>query len=454
MKFDSSKLIGPQFEHACRLIDSLYINGVAVDLSDTGTGKSYVASFVAANFNSPVVVVCPKVVIPTWKKVLSEFQIKAHIIINYEKLMRGNTEYLTFKDGKGNTSDDYQLHFPKNSLVILDEVHKCKGWNSKNSDFLIALKKQHYKLLLLSATSATNPMEMKSFGYATTLHNLANFKDFLKDAGAYMNRFGGYQIDLGNKRTLEMMGDIHNRLFNSYKIASRMRRSMFKDIFPDNRVLAECFDMGANTSKIQRAYELMEQELAQLEESSANYSSHHFAVMTKYRRLTELLKVPTMLEMIEDLFDEGISPVVFVNYTETVNSIVNHLSKNTRYANQIGCIVGGQSAKTRQNDIDAFQNDTKRIMIVNLAAGNAGVSLHDLNGNFPRHSIISPSFSAINMLQALGRIHRAEGKTPCLQKIMFASDTVEEIACRRVQSKLNNLECLNDGDLTFSVRVI
>lgn len=58
------------------------------------------------------------------------------------------------------------------------------------------------------------------------------------------------------------------------------------------------------------------------------------------------------------------------------------------------------------------------------------------------------------MLQALGRIHRAEGKTPCVQKVLFAANTIEEDACRRVQAKLNNLESLNDGDLTFSVRVI
>ncbi len=32
---------------------------------------------------------------------------------------------------------------------------------------------------------------------------------------------------------------------------------------------------------------------------------------------------------------------------------------------------------------------------------------------------------------------------------MFAAGTIEEDACKRVQSKLNNLECLNDGDLTY-----
>ena len=446
-------LLPPQREHAVSLLNSLYINGVACDQSETGTGKTYVAAWLAKNLNSPVVIVCPKVVIPSWTKVLSYFGIKAHCLINYEKLMRGNTEHLNFKDGKDNGPSDYVINFPKNSLVILDEVHKCKSATSKNSDFLIKLKMDGYKSLLLSATGATNPLEMKAFGFATTLHNLVSYRQFITSSGAYAGRYGGFQIDLQSQKTVEAMSNIHNTLFNLYKVSSRMTRKMFDKIFPDNHVMADCFDMGTNTDKINRVYLQMEAEMAALEESSINYSQHHFAIMTKARRMAELLKVPTMVEMIEDWYDEGISPVVFVNFTDTVEAIEKQLAKNSKFDGKIARIVGGQSDKVRQNDIELFQSDVKRIMIANLAAGNAGVSLHDLNGNFPRGSIISPSYSAINLLQALGRIHRAEGKTTCIQKVMFAAGTIEVEACKRVQCKLNNLECLNDGDLTYSVRI-
>ena len=435
------------------MLNSLYINGVACDQSETGTGKTYVAAWIAKNLNSPVVIVCPKIMIPAWTKVLSYFGIKAHCLINYEKLIRGNTEHLSFKDGKDNSASDYTINFPKNSLVILDEVHKCKSSTSKNSDFLIKLKMDGYKSLLLSASAATNPLEMKAFGFATTLHNLTSYRQFITDSGAYVGRYGGFQIDLQSQKTVEAMSNIHDKLFNLYKVSSRMTRKMFDKIFPDNHVMAECFDMGTNTDKINKVYQQMESELAALEESSVNYSQHHFAIMTKARRMAELLKVPTMVEMIEDWYDEGISPVVFVNFTDTVEAIEKQLAKNRKFDGKIARIVGGQSDKVRQKDIELFQSDNKRIMIANLAAGNAGVSLHDLNGNFARGSIISPSYSAINLLQALGRIHRAEGKTKCIQKVMFAAGTIEEDACKRVQSKLNNLECLNDGDLTYSVRI-
>ena len=181
-------LLEPQKQHAINLLNSLYINGVAVDLSETGTGKSYVATWIAKHLNNPVVIICPKVVISAWNSVLQTFGIKAHTVINYEKLVRGCTEYVSFNNMHVNSDEYISIKFPKNSLIIVDESHKCKGWNSKNSEMLIALKKQGYKLLLLSATAATNPLEMKSFGFVTTLHNLSNYRNFLTVRGVYTIR--------------------------------------------------------------------------------------------------------------------------------------------------------------------------------------------------------------------------------------------------------------------------
>ena len=451
---NTDSLLVPQREHAVNMLNSIYLNGVAADLSETGTGKTYVAAWVAKQLNVPLVVICPKVVRKDWGEVLANFGIKANVIINYEKLVRGNTEHLTFKNDNHDYVENYQIHFPKDALVILDETHKCKALKSKNSNMLVALKQQGYKLFLLSATAATNPIEMRSFGYATLLHNLYGFKTFLKDCNVSINRYGAFHVDMENNLTRASMRNMHNVLFNQLKVAGRMTRKMFGNIFPDNRVKAEAFDMGANTDKINRVYEMMEAELDALEESSSNCKQHQFAIMTKARRMAELLKVPTIVEMIEDLFDEGVSPVVFVNYTETVEAINKKLAQKNKFNNKVAFIVGGQSNKARDNDIADFQSNVKKIMIANLSAGNAGISLHDLNGEFPRHSIISPSFSAIHMIQSLGRIHRAEGKSPCMQTIMFASDTIEEHACKRVQTKINNLDALNDGDLTSGIRVI
>ena len=79
----------------------------------------------------------------------------------------------------------------------------------------------------------------------------------------------------------------------------------------------------------------------------------------------------------------------------------------------------------------------------------AGISLHDLNGKYPRMALISPSYSAIILKQCLGRVHRDGSKTKALQRIVFVANTVEEEVCEKVKNKLHNLDLINDGVLSL-----
>lgn len=457
---DYTGLLDPQRPHATKLLNSLHINGFAFDASPTGTGKTYCAAWIAKQFNSPVVVICPKNVRTTWKKVLGAFNIVPAFVSNFEKLTRGNTEYYQYDAKVYNnntawwTSAGIKVNFPTHSLVIVDEVHKCKGVNSLNGELLVAIKNAGHKLLKLSASAATNVTEMKAFGYATMLHRGQTFSTWCKDHGVSYNAQGHMTWDATDTKCREGMLRIHDNLFNFMQCASRMNRKDFGTFFPDNTIVADSFDLGNNTEKLRKVYETMEAELAALDERAQNYSGHHFAIMMKARRLSELLKVPAMTEWILDMFDEGISPVVFVNFTDTLNGIIKLLKKHPRTNGLIATIEGGQSERQRDNEIAAFQTDAKRIMLVTIQSGAASISLHDLNGKFPRHTLLNPSWSAVNTLQALGRCHRAEGKSPVIQRFFYAADVdIEERMRQRVQQRLNSLELLNDGDLTIEINL-
>jgi hypothetical protein len=82
-----------------------------------------------------------------------------------------------------------------------------------------------------------------------------------------------------------------------------------------------------------------------------------------------------------------------------------------------------------------------------IQAGGVGINLHDEHGGHPRVSLISPGFSAIDLRQTLGRIHRAGGQSPAIQKIIFAADSVEMRVCALVKKKLNHLDLINDDEL-------
>jgi hypothetical protein len=455
MNLNFDGLLEPQKIHSTKLLNSLHLNGFAFDASPTGTGKTYCASWIAKNYGSSVVVICPKSVQKNWFDTLKSFGIDNPIVMTFERLVRGNTNYYTYDMSVYLNRTNWwkslgiTVNFPNNSLVILDEVHKCKGQKSLSGECLVAIKNAGHKLLMLSASAATNVTEMKAFGYATLIHSGYGFYDFCKDNGVAFNRFGLGTWDANLQKCKEGMVRIHNTLFNTLGCANRMNRKDFGNIFPDNQVIADGFDLGSNTTKLKEVYNDMEYELMNLDESSMEYSEHHFAIIMKARRQSELLKVPAMVSWIEDMYDEGVSPVVFINFRETLQAIEKRLD-NSKYSGKIAKIVGGQTKKQRDDEIEYFQSDTKRICLVMIAAGAAGVSLHDLIGNYPRHTLINPSFSAINTLQSLGRCHRANGKTPVIQRFFFANGvTIEERMRQRVDLRLTNLESLNDGDFSL-----
>jgi hypothetical protein len=95
---DTTGLLPPQVPHALKLLNSIYLNGIACDLSETGVGKTYTASWIAKQYNAPIVVICPKSVMPEWNRILKIFGVKPSVMVNFEKIMRGNTPYVKYTE--------------------------------------------------------------------------------------------------------------------------------------------------------------------------------------------------------------------------------------------------------------------------------------------------------------------------------------------------------------------
>jgi hypothetical protein len=84
-----------------------------------------------------------------------------------------------------------------------------------------------------------------------------------------------------------------------------------------------------------------------------------------------------------------------------------------------------------------------QVMSANVAAGGVGVSLHDVQGNHPRMSLISPSFNLKEHVQVLGRIHRVGALSPALQRVLIASGTIEEKVMESLEKKRKSLDTLH-----------
>lgn len=425
-------LLPYQEEPAARLEEILRGYGAALDASDTGVGKTFVAVHVAKRLGIPVGIVCPKSVIPSWRRVLEAEGVEAAFIINYEKLVKGGTPWLM------RINSNFEWAFQ--GLCIFDEVHRCRSYKSLNSKILIAAwKTQHIRCLCLSATAAQNPMEMRALGYTLGLHKNYDFWPWVTKLGAKRNRWGGY----GWSGSPEVLSGIHHQIFPAKGV--RVTIKELGDKFPENQVIPEVVQVDDGESL--EVYEEAAKELARLKAQERKDFPSMFTIQLRARQKVEILKVPVLVERARDLLDLGRSVVIFVNFNATLEQLAAELETT--------CLIRGQdlegnpqSSDARQQIIDDFQSDRSHICIANIQAGGVGISLHDTNGNRPRVSLLAPTYNAMDLRQALGRIHRQGGKTPCQQYVLYAAGTIEERVCKSVSQKLGNLDQLNDDELS------
>jgi hypothetical protein len=427
-----------QREHARRVIDALRRHRTALDASDPGVGKTYVASHVAKTTGLSLLVIAPKPVLPAWRKVAAAFAAPVTEITNFEQIRLGKTPYGKFVDKR------FVWSVPTGTLLVFDEAQKCKARDSLNAEMLIAAKRQGIPTLLCSATAASNPLEMRAIGYALGLHRLHDYWPWAINHGVQKGRFG-----------MEFNGDhdalwrLHSQIFSPGGPGSRLRIADIPE-FPETQIIAEPVATGEER-KIQRIYDQMARdlnqalavedhdELSDLAVRMDATKANHLTILLRARQQIESLKAKTIAAMAKDGADEGMSVAVFVNFDESINEVAGLLKTS--------CVIrGGQRDADREQAIRKFQANEENFIVCNIRAGGVGVSLHDPTGRKPRLALISPTYSAQDLRQALGRVHRAGG-AHSIQRVIFASGTCEERACEAVSAKLGHIDLLNDGDL-------
>lgn len=440
---NTTGLLAYQIPSVQRLVASLSSRKAVLDASDVGTGKTYSALAACRELGLKPLVVCPKSVIPSWQRAAKHFGLEIQAI-NYELVRRGGLGYCSqHTDLRGHTSFSWDLEAIGCTALIFDEVHRCKAQSSLNSKLLIAAKRQDIPTLALSATAATDPTEMKAVGYLLDLFaSPSEHWSWCLHNGCSKGRFGGIKFG-GSESHLR---SIHQSIFPCR--GTRIRVADLGDAFPETQISTQLVSLNGNTEKLNEAYRLAEEAVERVRAKEATDSSHHLTLMLRARQISEASKLPLLADMIEDSVESGLSVAVFLNFQDSIATLREAIAAKFGKEFEVSIIQGGQTSEERQAAIEAFQSDRARVIIANIQAGGVGISLHDLNGNHPRLALISPTWSAIDLRQTLGRVHRAGGKTKSLQRIIYAQGTVEEQVALKVQDKLDRLDQLNDGELS------
>jgi len=437
-------LLPYQINNAENIIRILKNNKTGLDASDTGTGKTYTAVAACKAMRKRPIVVCPKAVMANWKRVCKLFNADPFFVVNYETLKNlkyydngGNRikcPYLTYDD---NTKKYIWKDIPEDVVFIYDEAHKCSGLSTFNGALLLATKDTtNNNILLLSATIADHPEKFKIFFYILNFIEEAQAKQSGLDFKKYMKI-----VDNWIMRDNKPMARIFKMLYPNR--STKMSIDVIPD-FPETQISAVPYSMGnRREGEIEAQYAIIYDELEALKDKTKKDKKNPLVRILRAQQKIELLKIPLFVDLANDFMNDGFSVVIFVNFTATLKSLSELLFTN--------CLIYGEQTDTdRQYNIDMFQNNKERLIIANIMAGGVGISLHDLDGRYKRASLLSPCWSATNMVQALGRIHRAGAKSKSIQRIVYVSGTAEEKICDKLQTKLKDLNSINNGDIDLT----
>lgn len=414
-----------QLSHAEHLLDSLKKNRASLDLSDLGTGKTVIGSWVASQLGFTTIVVCPKAVVNSWEKTLAQFEIPDTLVVNYEKIKGGRLAILD-RNGK-----KFQWNLPQDSLIIFDEVQACKSYQSLNGAMLVAAKKYH--VLMLSATAVESPLDMQNIGLILDLYQ-SNFYSWALKNGCRIGYFGGLEFGGKPEQKLTQLQKIHET------IKPKMSRISIKDLgdrFPTNVVYAESYDLTTG-SEIRKIYKEIEAKYPVVFERMGECEDIPLVSIQKERQKIELLKLDYFEERTKELLESGKSIILFVNYRNSVAFLKEKLQ-----AYDPSIIIGDQTETEREENIEKFQTNKTKVCLCTLQSGGVGLNLNDVSGGFPRVALISPSFDARQTSQALGRASRANSKSTTIQYVVFCADTIEEKICLTLKQKLKQIGAFN-----------
>lgn len=401
--------------------------GASAEASVAGFGKTFVASFAAKELGAPMVVLCPKVVIPHWIRAAQAVGAPMRCVSNYEQYKLGHT-------GTGEwaiKNRRWAWKLPKPSLLVFDEAHLCKTRTSQNAKLLIAAKRQGIPTLVMSATLAVDPMDLYATGYLLGLHTGEHFdwQAFQARYGVIRNGFG-FAFDPRHDPTAL-------RRLNSELFPSRGHRKTYGEIpgFPDATTdVREVHGDPVKLAAMEAAW-ARTGELEQLRDEAINAAVERL----RARQLAELAKVPAIIELAQTLLDDGLSVPIFLNFHDSIDEVSKALHAPR--------IDGRVPDAVRQQSIDAFQRDDARCIVLQTGAGGVGISLHDTRGKHPRHSLISPPENARDLIQTLGRNRRVGQKTPAFRSVITLANSIEWRVKNAVERKATQIETINDGDL-------
>ena len=408
--------------------------GVTSDRSETGVGKTPAILQAAKDLEVPFAVICPKTLISHWRRWCRLLELTPVSIVGWEACKFGNAPRLYDPNASGIR---WLKEFPKTKvLLIFDEAHRAKSKKTQNSKMVSRAAEEGHWIALLSATLIQSPLDLLGLAYPLRLvqrpHDAFHYG---KRFGVGLNAWNGY----ADNSTLTQRRELHGELD---KVGVRVRKADICETMCVHRV--DLID-SEEAAAVRGIYEQLEIDIEVLHEKRSG-AIEEITKRLRARQAAELAKVPIFVGEALKHLEEGSRVAIFLCFQASIDAAVVMLKDQLGQAP--GVITGQTSLKDRDVAIEAFNFGETKTLVLNIAAGGEGISLHDQTGKYPHVGLLSIPESSTHLIQALGRNDRVGAKSVGLNRILFVAGTMEEKVYENLSGKIRNIDQINDGDLS------
>lgn len=359
----------PPLEHQKEAIQKLLENKKFILADDMGLGKTTSTIIGALESGSKkILIICPATLKINWKREIENYSDRPIFIAESKNFSTEHDFVIANYDIIKN------FHDPKNKeeslilnskfdLVIVDEAHYIKNATAQRTKLINDLVKNTERLWLLTGT----PMTSRPMDY----FNLLSLVDspVSKNWMAYAIRYcAGYQFKVGNRKVWNITGasnleELRER--TSGTILRRLKENVLD--LPDKIITPVYLKLKS------KAYEDVMGEYYDWYDKNPEESKSltvQFSKLTKVRQIIAEEKIQQTIEIAENIIEQGKKVIIFCNFTDSLNKIVEHFGKTAVK------LDGSMAQHERQYSVDQFQENEKiKVFVGNIKAAGTGITL-------------------------------------------------------------------------------
>jgi SNF2 family DNA or RNA helicase len=421
-------------------------SGNALLADEMGLGKTIQSlAYLATEKNAfPVLIVAPLVTLQNWQREISKFLMRKS---RNGKIIEGQPPTSTIiRVGKSEDIGKYDFYIINYELlykrhndlaklnlrtIICDEVQHLR---SKTTQKYHAIKKLagletvRYRIGLSGTPIYNRGSEIWPIVDILRPGLLGNFKEFC-EYFCYINE-KGKAIVLENKRE-----SLRNML-QKHVMLRRKKADVLTELKEKVRY-KEVIDSDINyyNTELEKIWKKLEEERKEAQTAFDASSAYQRAIQSE-RQAAGVAKLPHVINFVKNIMEIEESVVVFCHH-KTIHTLLHQSLAEFKPAS----IIGGQSDKDRQQQIDSFQNGETKLMIAGLRAGNVGINL-----TRARYVIFAElDWSPAIHLQAEDRLHRIGQKGTVFAYYLIGNGTLDEHVAQVLVDKSYEIDAIMDN---------